>query len=394
MTRVAVYLSLGPASGGAYQYSLSIVDAVAALPRDRYVPVVVCAREGWREVAAVHELEIHDAKPGGVASAVEYAWRKAGLPLGFWRTRFAALDSHVRALRRLNVDLWIYPAQDPMAYMLPQPALAVVHDLMHRYEPDFPEVSGYRMRERHYRATCQYASGILVESEAGKRQLIESYGVSPDRVHPLNLIPPSYIHATHEPDDLTERYPLPPKFFFYPAQFWMHKNHVRLLHAAARIRDTCPDIQFVFVGARKNGFENLVAAANRLNLRDRVHILGYLPNEYMAPFYRRARALVMPTFFGPTNIPPLEAMAVGCPIAISGTYGMPEQCGDAAIYFDPMSVDEIATCLSRLWTDDALCRSLSAHGRARAQRNTPAAFNARLCAIVDAVAARGPDHHR
>ena len=87
----------------------------------------------------------------------------------------------------------------------------------------------------------------------------------------------------------------------------------------------------------------------------------------MPEFYRRARAMVMPTFFGPTNIPPLEAFALGCPVAVSNIYGIPEQVGDAALLFDPNSVEEIADCIERLWQDDALCASLISKGHARTE---------------------------
>jgi glycosyltransferase involved in cell wall biosynthesis len=93
----------------------------------------------------------------------------------------------------------------------------------------------------------------------------------------------------------------------------------------------------------------------------------------------------MPTHFGPTNIPPLEAFLVGCPVAVSGIYGIPEQVGDAALLFDPESVEEIAKCIERLWTDDALCVMLAAQGKQRAAAWGQEQFNARLREIIDVV---------
>ena len=104
----------------------------------------------------------------------------------------------------------------------------------------------------------------------------------------------------------------------------------------------------------------------------------------MPELYRRARALVMPTFCGPTNIPPLEAFVVGCPVAISGIYGMPDQVGDAGLLFDPESVEEIVDCIRRLWTDDRLCAELSERGKTRADSWGPRQFNERLREIVEA----------
>jgi len=94
---------------------------------------------------------------------------------------------------------------------------------------------------------------------------------------------------------------------------------------------------------------------------------------------------VMPTFFGPTNIPPLEAFALGCPVAVSNIYGMREQVGDAALLFDPNAEEELAMVLHRLWTDDGLCAELSRKGLRRSQQWGPKEFGKRLRTIVDTV---------
>jgi glycosyltransferase involved in cell wall biosynthesis len=120
-----------------------------------------------------------------------------------------------------------------------------------------------------------------------------------------------------------------------------------------------------------------------LGLQDHVHFAGYLPEADIPEFYRRARALVFPTFFGPTNIPPLEAFALGCPVAASGIYGMPEQLGDAALLFDPHSAEQMADCIGRLWQDDTLCQRLTSNGHARARHWGPSQFDVTLHAIVE-----------
>jgi glycosyltransferase involved in cell wall biosynthesis len=93
----------------------------------------------------------------------------------------------------------------------------------------------------------------------------------------------------------------------------------------------------------------------------------------------------MPTFFGPTNIPQLEAFAMGCPVATSRIYGIPEQVGDAALLFDPHSVDEIHECMVQLWTDDLLCETLAERGRRHAREWGPPQFRDRLQQVIDAV---------
>ena len=88
--------------------------------------------------------------------------------------------------------------------------------------------------------------------------------------------------------------------------------------------------------------------------------------------------MIMPTFFGPTNIPPLEAMFMGCPLAVSDVYAMAEQVGDAALLFDPKSVESIASAIRRLWEDDELCKRLSEKGRQRSALFSRERYNERF----------------
>jgi glycosyltransferase involved in cell wall biosynthesis len=203
-----------------------------------------------------------------------------------------------------------------------------------------------------------------------------------EKIFVLPYIPPHYIYSP-PPHDFDQKFQLPPKYIFYPSHFWRHKNHIRLLMAVALLSGDLPDIHLVFAGLEKNGFESITEAVHNLELQDRIHFLGYVPDQYLPELYKRARAMVMPTFFGPTNIPPLEAFVMGCPMAISGIYGIPEQVGDAALLFDPESEEEIAECVKRLWTDDRLCNDLILKGKEQTAKWKKSQFNKRFLEIVE-----------
>jgi len=185
---------------------------------------------------------------------------------------------------------------------------------------------------------------------------------------------------------------LPKKFFFYPAQFWTHKNHLRLIEAVARLLPEMPDIHLVLCGSKKNAFDAVSRRIHDFGIWNQVTVIDFIPDEDLPAIYRRARALVMPTFFGPTNIPPLEAFEYGCPVAISNIYGIPEQVQGAALLFDPRSVDELVDCMRRLWRDDSLCERLRGDGLKRAAKWGPAQFNARFLEIIREVLGPGQGH--
>ena len=385
MKRIGLFLESEPSAGGIFQYSMAILEACAALPHSKYEVVIGCAHEAWRPVLA-----------GSTSSAIYFQKARAGLKLATlfkvlllpgWLARLLSmkLNPLYRQMRQLECDLWLFPSPDSLVYQMPLPALTAIHDLMHRYEGKFPEVGGgwrYYVRDHRFGEMARWARGILVDAEVGRRQVVESYGIDPAKVHPLPYIPPSYIFGAQDAGDVVGRYSLPEKFFFYPAQLWSHKNHKRLISAAASLKGTLPDIHLVFTGKGRHSYEEILAHARDEGMADRITFLGYVPDADLPAMYRRARALVMPTFLGPTNIPPLEAFACDCPVAISGIYGMPEQLGDAALFFDPKSEADIAAAMARLWTDDALCQTLVARGRQKIARWNQTAFNARFADIL------------
>jgi glycosyltransferase involved in cell wall biosynthesis len=207
----------------------------------------------------------------------------------------------------------------------------------------------------------------------------------PERIHVLPYIAPKYMLSAQASPDFDARYRLPEKFIFYPARFWAHKNHKNLISAMAKLKNEIPDLKLVLSGTQSHkydSYESVMKQAADLGLADAVFPLGYVPDEDMPELYRRARALVMPTYYGPTNIPPLEAFASGCPVAVSGIYGMPEQVGDAALLFNPDSVAEIADCIRKLWADDRLCAELAEKGKRRAASWGWQQFNGRLMEII------------
>ena len=212
--------------------------------------------------------------------------------------------------------------------------------------------------------------------------MIESYGTNFKKINILPYIPPQYIFNEGTNINVRKLYGLPKKFIFYPAQFWLHKNHKSLLEAAQRVKKQYSDIFLVFVGQKKNGYNSIVNLIDKNNLSENVKILDYVPNEHIPELYRTARAMIMPTFFGPTNIPPLEAMALGCPVAISNIYAMPEQIGEAGLMFNPNSVDEIVSTMISLWTNNTLVKSLRQKGLEKSKEWQQTQFNTKFLNII------------
>lgn len=390
MKRIGIFLGTNPGGGGLFQYSLAMLDALSTWPRERYAIVAASFNPAWRTyVEPLGLCFLPLSASGREPFTLGRLWRTICLPTRLWRKFLWRLDPVARDLWKASCDLWIFPAQDHWSYLAPVQALVTIHDLMHRYQPQFPEVSRwgrYFSRDYRFRNICRFARAVIVDSQVGRTHVIDSYGLSADKLFALPYLPPRYIYDSVTPTGFDERYKLPSRFLFYPAQFWAHKNHDKLLQAVAVVRRSCPDVFLVLAGPKRYQYRTLVRRVADLGLSDHVIFTGFIPDADLPEFYRRARALIMPTFFGPTNIPPLEAFVLGCPVAISRIYGIPEQTGDAALLFDPASVEEMAECIQNIWTDDELCQELAERGRQRAVHWGQSQFSEALQIIMESIA--------
>jgi glycosyltransferase involved in cell wall biosynthesis len=141
----------------------------------------------------------------------------------------------------------------------------------------------------------------------------------------------------------------------YPANAWPHKNHRRLLEAFELIRRERPELRLILTGS---GLESLPQ-------HEGVEILGHVPRDELIHLYRTAEALVFPSLFEGFGLPPLEAMACGCPVAAANTAALPEILGDACLYFDPTDPADIAATVLEVL---AAGRAFGTRSVARAQR--------------------------
>jgi glycosyltransferase involved in cell wall biosynthesis len=126
----------------------------------------------------------------------------------------------------------------------------------------------------------------------------------------------------------------------------------------------------------------MMCEAHRLHVATQVRYLGYVPNDAMSALFAEARGLVMPTFFGPTNIPIVEAWLFGCPVLTSDIRGIREQVGEAGLLVDPRSVESIAEGMRRLWEEDGCWRDLVRRGTDRLTSYSRDKFRAALSTII------------
>jgi glycosyltransferase involved in cell wall biosynthesis len=284
-------------------------------------------------------------------------------------TRAAAMSA-ARAFPRAvardvpdGLDVVHYPVTVP----IPQtdgPRVVTIHDLQHHELPELFSRAERAFRRWAYDGAAQRATRVVAISEHTKREVVDRLGVDPERVDVIHPGVDPDRFAPEGDDAPLDALDLPERFVFYPANLWPHKNHERLLEALARSAD--PELSLVLSGQRYGRGERVMRRARELGVADRVRHVGFVPGDALPGLYRRAFGLVFPSLHEGFGMPPVEAMACGCPVAAARAASLPEVCGDAALLFDPLDVDAIAAALEELGSEE-LRASLQERGLRRAR---------------------------
>ncbi len=279
-----------------------------------------------------------------------------------------------RVARRHDVHL-LWFAGGGVCECPDMPYVATLWDLQHRYQPFFPEVSAagtWDVREQFFSYFLRRAAYCVTGTETGKREIQYLYQLAEPRVRVLPLPTPTFaLDATPSTIDVRTHFGIDKKYIFYPAQFWPHKNHVNLILALKWLKEQRGlEILLVLCGSDKGNLSFIKRFVEQQGMADQVRFLGFVSKEELVALYRQAMALTFMTYFGPDNIPPLEAFALGCPVIASAVEGAREQYGDAVVHVDPSDPEAIGQAIWNLHSDKRLQERLVAAGFERAKRWT------------------------
>jgi glycosyltransferase involved in cell wall biosynthesis len=219
-----------------------------------------------------------------------------------------------------------YPFTVPVPRPLRRQAMVqTLHDVQHLDLPHLFSRGERAYRRRFYDEAAKRADVVITMSQFAKRRIVESLGIAPERVVVAHL---GVDTAAFVPNSGVRE-----NFVLYPARGWEHKNHERLVAAMEILRTRIPGIRLVLTGG---ALESLGELPHWVDRR------GLVSTEELRALYRSASALVFPSLYEGFGLPPLEAMASGCPTAVSNAGSIPEVCGNAAVLFDPLDPDAIA----------------------------------------------------
>ena len=388
--KIAVYMSdYRPETGGGHTFERDVFEALLRRHPQYRHSFAVLSRSFSR--AALDQRLAGLPISNHTVSASRIEWLFQGATRGMAQrhrlgSRPSALD---RAMKEAGADLLWFVGQPASPQWTDYPYITTIWDVQHRITSWFPELTSngeWENREWVNTSVLRRATAVITGTKAGQAEIERHYQVPPERIITLPHPTPQFAldAARSPPEDGPASLGLKEPYLLYPAQFWSHKNHVNLLLALAELRDRhgyAP--QLAFVGSDKGNKKHVADVAGQLGLAGQVHFLGFVPQRDLVALYRRAVMLVYPSWFGPENLPPLEAFALGCPVAASRIPGAREQLGDAAVLFDPSSPSDIADKIAAVQADAQLRARLVAAGHARAKAWTADDYVGGLMAFAD-----------
>jgi glycosyltransferase involved in cell wall biosynthesis len=285
---------------------------------------------------------------------------------------------------RLSYELWRRPTDVFFipAHVLPRitskKSVVTVHDVGFRRLPQLYRPRDRRFHEWSTKDIAKRAERIITVSEFSGRELSELYGIDPSRIA---ITPNGIDHDRYRPisdnseiEERLTRYRISKPYFVAVGRLEAKKNTANLVKAFTLFkarRGLGDPTKLVLIGNPGFGFEEIKKAIAESNVKQDILQLGYVPEADKPAILNGAQALIHPSWYEGFGIPPVEAMACGCPVLSSNAASLPEILGkDAAVYFTPGELEGMAQAMTRIQDESGLAQKLRTAGIARASKYT------------------------
>ncbi len=237
-------------------------------------------------------------------------------------------------------------------------------DMAHLEYPLFPECKenyhSISAREYIYKTLADQSLYIIADSQEGMRKFLKRYNVEEKKLKIIYSEPSSQILKRKKVDDnfstevLKKFELLNKKFIFYPAQYWAHKNHIYIIEAISLMEKKNKELTAVFCGTDKNNLDYLKSFTKKLKLEKSIKFLDFLSEDELNELYKNSFAIVVPTYFGPTNHLPIEGFYFEKPVFYSNIWSDTEQVKDAVISIDLNNPNDLANKLLKFLSNKDL----------------------------------------
>ena len=358
----------GPVGKGLGRYTQEVVDNIIKISED-YDYVVFLSPENFDEFAPLGD-RVKKVK----LSCSWYSWsEQIVFPFYLWREK---------------LDLIHFPHFN-VPILTPGKFVVTIHDLILTHFPTIRATTRsrlvYRLKDIAYRLVIFFAlhrsQKVITVSQFTKDDIVSRFKIDPDKivvtyegVANLSKGRDSLFVSKLDSQETLAQYHIPHNFLLYVGNAYPHKNLEVLLKVFSHLHAEQPELRLVLVGKIDYFYKRIQDAACSLNLWQRgnfnspVIFPGYVADAQLEIFYAEARAYIFPSLYEGFGLPPLEAMAKGCPVVSSDRASLPEVLADAALYCDPTSDEDMLKKIKLVLEDNQLRADLKQRGLAQAKK--------------------------
>lgn len=213
------------------------------------------------------------------------------------------------------------------------------------------------------RRVARKSVAIITATEFVKKDVVHYTGVNPNKI----IVTPEAADPFDEPATPIKAF-AGKDFIMFNGRPLPHKNLERLIQAFARLHAKYPKLYLMIAGKKDRSHAEYEALARRLKVDDRVILTDWITDGQLKWAMQNTRAYVYPSLSEGFGLPPLEAMLNGAPVVASNATCIPEVCGDAAHYFDPLDLQDMANAIEQVLTDQTLRSELIKRGQKQVKR--------------------------
>lgn len=284
-------------------------------------------------------------------------------PKKFW-TQFA-LPFNLYA-GRPRPDIFFTPTHYSPRFS-PMPTVVSVMDLSFIYFPELFKKRDLFQLKNWTLYSVKKAKKIITISSSTKNDIIKEYNVPEEKVvvvYPGIKPAVSLSPQVYPMNQMKIKYGISGRYVLFVGTLQPRKNISRLIEAFAEVlKSEKEELQLVVIGKKGWLFEEILHTPSKLHIEDKVKFLDFVPDEDLAIFYKHAACFVLPSLYEGFGLPVLEAMKYGCPVITSKVSSLPEAGGDAAMYVDPESTEDIASKIKRVLGSEKLREEMIAKGK-------------------------------
>lgn len=370
--RVAIFLEAPKNSGGAFQELDYMVKKIKKFNKNEIEIVIISTSSKLELNLEEEKLETYYFSMNAVDRLICFL-RNYGPITRRIKKFFFFNNKFEKFLKKIKIDLVYFtgPSQYSL-YLDDTDFIITVPDVSHRENIELPEwtkSSEFVRKDEILKKTTIKAVAVITNSEIIKNRISFIYSVLKERIFVINHQPSTCVSTFDKNNketkiDFDKKYKLPKKYLFYPAMYLPHKNHRYLLDVIKILNyDLKIDMSLVLCGSDKGYLDRLKKHALKLKIDTKVIFLNFVDGDHLPYLYLNAFALAMPTYSGPTNIPPWEAFHLGTPVLYSDIFEIKKIYKDAVYYVDPYDPLTMVEGIKKMLQNDLISQELIHNGK-------------------------------